>query len=174
MQAPARKFTLLDALVLMAALAAGLALARIAWAEGAPIQIVARAHEQRIMVENVLKAASCCAAMLSVGVLFLRLRPPRPRLLEMLQEPGVVGCSAATFSIVWFCTLYLLVGPKPSLSSIVLMGPFGIGMGIASAWSVIWFDGCWRPPLSWIDRVGRTLGICWFVLPLLFCVSLKC
>jgi hypothetical protein len=168
-----RTFTLFDAIVLTAALAAGLGVARIARFEGMPFGRFTRAYPPRFEIANALKAASACAALLSMASLYLRLRAPRPRFWELARQPGAVGCVVADLSIAWFGLMYVMVGPKPDLSSILLGGPFAIAMSIGCAWFVIWFDGCWKPEPSWIDRLGRGLCIGWLALPVAYYVSLQ-
>ncbi len=40
------------------------------------------------------------------------------------------------------------------------MAQFG-GWGVAAAWIALAFNGRWRPERSWIDRLGRGLGVFW-------------
>jgi hypothetical protein len=39
--------------------------------------------------------------------------------------------------------------------------PYQNAMVIAVAWAILWRSGSWRPEPTWIDRLGRFLGICW-------------
>jgi hypothetical protein len=168
MHTQTRRFTLHDAIILVAALSAGFALARLAWSESIPLQRFPRSFQHRFMIEDMVKAISACVALLSVALLGLRLRSPRTLISQLWREPGVVGCATATISIAWFCATYLLAVPRPSLSSLLLVTPAGVGMAIGSAWLVIWCDGSWQTEPHWIERTGRALCICWFLLPLLF------
>jgi len=35
--------------------------------------------------------------------------------------------------------------------------------GVAGAWLILMLAGWWRPEPSWIDRLGRVLGLFWVV-----------
>jgi hypothetical protein len=168
MCASTRRFTLNDAIILMAALSCGFALARWAWAESIPLQRFPGTVRVRFMIEDTIKAASACVATLSIALLLLRVRSPRPRIPQLWREPGVIGCATAAISMAWLCGVYVFAFPKPSLSSLLLVGPVGVGMAIGSAWLVIWCDGSWEANAHWIDRLGRAICVCWFVLPLVF------
>jgi hypothetical protein len=37
---------------------------------------------------------------------------------------------------------------------------------VAGAWLILLLAGWWRPEPSWIDRLGRVLGLGWIVLSL--------
>jgi hypothetical protein len=42
--------------------------------------------------------------------------------------------------------------------------PSGVGIAVAAIWSWLLLGKCWRPQPTWIDRLGRTLGVHWLVM----------
>ena len=38
-----------------------------------------------------------------------------------------------------------------------------IGSAVAVSWLILWLGGGWRAEPSWIDRLGRLLGVFWIV-----------
>ena len=111
-----QRFTLLDAMVLLAALALGLALMRGYTREWGRIryspQILpggwgARPWDTRDWIAwaaqtslNRFTFLMPLLATLTATVLLLRLRPPRPRLSLLLRQPGIVAAAAATTAVV--------------------------------------------------------------------------
>lgn len=103
----------------------------------------------------------------------LRLRGPRPPWRHLVRQPGVaVGLVAIIgWSIGGIVTLRwsLDVHHMPpswiefgvvQLASATMFGGFGVFV----AWAGIALDGRWRPEKSWVDRMGRALGVCWIAL----------
>ena len=50
-----------------------------------------------------------------------------------------------------------------TLSVMAIMDPNRIVFTVAGAWLALALSRSWRPEPCWIDRIGRILGICWFV-----------
>jgi hypothetical protein len=116
-------------------------------------------------------------AGLSIAVLGLRLRRPRPGLRRLARQPGFVACTAAAIvlgirmanlaSVAGVITLdspgssfwgeIFDDGMRDSLGSI----PSDVGCAVAVAWTIQGLGGRWRPEPSWIDRTGRVLGALW-------------
>jgi hypothetical protein len=46
--------------------------------------------------------------------------------------------------------------------------PYENAIAVAIAWAVLWRSGNWRPEPTWIDRLGRALGVIWIGSALLF------
>jgi len=173
---PYRKFTLLDAMILVAATAPALALMRDRW----PLDIESQRLYTNILMQlrdNIL-TISFAAAMWSLAGLVLRLRQPRPDVRFLTRQPGMVACMAAAVVLA-----IRLINFGSVLSILVIDGayfwpgmsaldwdpenwrgiPSEIGCAVAAAWIIQAAGGRWRSEPSWIDRMGRILGIYWIL-----------
>jgi hypothetical protein len=58
-----------------------------------------------------------------------------------------------------------------SLVALRVVEPLPLATAVFGTWSLLIFNRRWRPEQSWIDRVGRCLGIYWLaaglVVPIL-------
>jgi hypothetical protein len=115
---------------------------------------------------------------LSVTVLAIRLRPPRPRLARLMREPGIVAMVAvSTMAAVWVPSLAIMPGRKPldpiSFRQIYMSMPTSVASAVAASWATLLVGGRWRADPGWCDRLGRLLGLVWLVPLLLWvCVCL--
>ena len=171
-----RKFTLSDAMILVAAMAPALALMRQRW----PLYIEIQSSHNNMLCQirdNIL-TISYAAAMWSLAGLALRLRQPRPDVRLLTRQPGMVACMAAAIVLA-----IRLINFGSVLGVLVIDGtyfglgvlaldlhdenwraiPSEIGCAVAAAWIVQATGGRWRSEASWIDRMGRILGIYWIV-----------
>jgi hypothetical protein len=100
----------------------------------------------------------------SLALPLVRLRRPRPPVVEALIQPGAIVGLVIFLNLWGYLTLaYFQIFPPPQ----VLVSTWG--GGIALAWVVLAILGRWKPEASWIDRMGRGLGVCWFgSVPLLW------
>lgn len=117
------------------------------------------------------------ASAITIALLFLRLRRPRPTPLRLARQPGFIACLVAS--------LVLFVGGSMTFSGVsrnasapwrglrvsdffpYLLQPFGraeVGFAVAAAWLVLILGGRWRPETSWIDRWGCAMGAYWIML----------
>jgi len=179
-----RKLTLLDLVVVVASVAAGFALLRwrLAFADvfrffqtisdAPPWRWTARSFSLRL--SGLLDLATPCALTGTLGVLILRILPPRPHLPRLARQPGFVAC--ITFLVVaTFTTGTVLLtlwsrgklGPTSNLDMITyytvttgLAAQLG-GLSVAAAWSVLGLGSRFRPEASWVDRLGRLMGLFW-------------
>jgi hypothetical protein len=171
---PRRKFTLSDAMILVAATALALALMR----HRGPLDI----ESQRLYInilnqlrDNIL-TISFVAAMWSLAGLVLRLRQPRPDVRFLTRQHGMVAFMAAAVVLAirlinFGSVLSILVIDGayfwPGMSALdwdpeLLRGiPSEIGCAVAAACIIQATGGRWRSEPSWIDRMGRILGIYW-------------
>jgi hypothetical protein len=169
MGATARRFGLLDAVILMAALAAGFYLARACWYETfAPTKLPPIVRSPFVF-RAVHDECAVCVAALSAAMLILRLRRPRPLLPQVFQQPGFVGCLATTV-VLGMCIVNKV--PERSISSIVLVASIANAYSIVAAWFAVLFAGSWNPEPGWIDRMARTLCVFWLVAPFVLCLGL--
>jgi len=108
------------------------------------------------------------------ATVLMRLRSPRPVWWRVGRQPGFAACLAvALYSMIrWICSLLLRVGwstgHPPFWPWIVhrFVGSawfFSRYIAVAVAWATLVLSGNWKPEASWIDRLGRALGVGWIV-----------
>ncbi len=91
-----RKFTLFDAIFLVAATAAGLALLKMLIGGGRLFQ---GTPFQGRFSSYVLSGIEAIYPFLMIGtfaLVILRLRQPRPRIRKLVRQPGMAACAAAS------------------------------------------------------------------------------
>ena len=160
-----RPFGLADAMIFVIAIGLGLALARPA------IGLIADAvrSDPRWRFQTLAGAVSL-GRMLNIvllnflffllpAFLIVRLRRPRPALRSLIFQPGFVAC--ATPVIIVLATMPLVLLPLSGLAEqaigivvqvlLVVAGPL--------AWVFLVATRRWNPEPSWIDRLGRVLGV---------------
>jgi hypothetical protein len=174
-----RKATILDGVILVAATAAGLTLARTgitAFGWGASTDRIDR-------LAGGTRLVSCLALGLSVGLFPIRFRRPRPSLREISQQPGMIACSAVCLSvfigaIVAIPTIVLAFSKPVSYTHelknilVSVMSNAHIAHSVAAAWMAQLLTATWRAEKGWIDQTGQTLGIFW-ILSMVFLSSLE-
>jgi hypothetical protein len=161
-------------MILVAATAPAFALMRQRW----PLYIeIQRSYNNMLcQIRDNLLTISYAAAMWSLAGLVLRLRQPRPDVRFLTRQPGMVAFMAAAIVLAirlmnfgsvlsvlvidgtyfWLGQIALDLDPE-SWRAI----PSEIGCAVAAAWIVQATGGRWRSEPSWIDRMGRILGIYW-------------
>jgi hypothetical protein len=107
-------------------------------------------------------------ATLSVTVLIICQRPPRPRLARLMRQPGIVAMVAAsTMPGVWAPILANLESRKgldlTSTQYLYMNMTTSVATAVASVWITLLIGGRWRADPGWCDRLGRVLGIFWIV-----------
>ncbi|MDG3006867.1 hypothetical protein [Paludisphaera mucosa] len=179
-----RPFGLSDAMILVAAAAIGLALAR------TPAAFVAHmfsrmpsrppVHRTFAYLYDGFAAAFPMVAALTLAAILLRFRRPRPTFRRLVRQPGLIACAAAATALVIGLLHSLPVGFN-------FMGTSGFDgwtyyasiteshacdYAVVGAWLATALSGRWRPERSWIDRLGRVLGAAWIgVIVLEFVVT---
>jgi hypothetical protein len=125
---------------------------------------------------DVHQGAVWLAVSLSLAVLAIRLRPPRPLRRRLACQPGTAATVAAA------CTLALVLLERLEGYLFTLLKGFGsrpldvqiiedvgntmtvcAGPAVAAAWTVLIVGRRWRPERSWIDRLGIALGLYWLL-----------
>jgi hypothetical protein len=100
---PVRKFSILDAMILVAASALGLALIRFLYATGRYLSMGRPWYA--FVAQYTVEATVPFLITWTLAFLVLRLRQPRPRLRRLLRQPGMVACGAAVvaiaFEVLW-------------------------------------------------------------------------
>lgn len=116
--------------------------------------------------------------VLSLAVLVLSMRKPRPPIRELLRGPGVLACALVAigavptlldFLVNWRVTTQ---GRKPSVEWWLFQRPM---MGwlnwnatmILGAWLALWLAGEGRSGSGWVDRLGFLVGLCWVIIYLI-------
>jgi|GEM_PF-3248455 len=102
------------------------------------------------------QAAEITLFGLTPACFVLRLRRPRPPLLDLLRQPGTVALLAMVFGLFWVtgALLVLFPGKVDSMTA----APTAVGGTVAVAWVVLALSRRWRPEAGWVDRMGRLLG----------------
>jgi len=169
-QMPLRKAAIADAMVLI--IGAGLALASwryIVWMpvwNGVPDSLQWY-HFQAL-------ATVAFLTPLSLTVLVIALRPPRPRLRRVVSKPaGIVGLSALFVLVIntaLLLTIMVLVGwPLATFTGGKVLYYCRLlaeqtGMAVGVEWLILAVSGRCRSTKSWVDISGSVLGACWIML----------
>ena len=176
-----RKFTVLDALLLIAAVAIGLAWTKYyndckneydsTYIEG----------ERPPYVRGIEAVLSCtiglshCVAVVTIVLLLLRFFGPRVRFRRLVCQPGVVAGGAVLLAV-----LVGMIDPAVyrirtnftdfnyanvcNLSDYFTLSSGNASLAVASAWILLGASGRWRGGNDWIDRFGLALGLFWLVI----------
>jgi hypothetical protein len=183
-----RPFGLVDAMIMVAALAVGLWVNRTDWLGFASLWY-GDAYDR---IQRVLSLLTPHVAAATMALVAIRMRRPRPPLRRLLRSPGAVACtvaSAAIVLIVCWAVSALALGRGITFSQHIELLPYtgrGHGRGggtrypfsgkllttygdhvafaVAGAWLSLLLAGRWRPERTWIDRAGRALGWIWLGL----------
>lgn len=177
-----RRLTLLDAMILIAAMAVA-----IAWTQS----LSASFREQDTFDSTIWPAipwkhwlmrwptmAAPWMTAGSLGVLILRLRKPRPPLRELARQPGAAGCFVALASVTLRAGLMALGNALSQVPNMTMFGPdpgfavadvifwlssdlTEVGSSVMGAWLILAAGRFWEAEPSAIDRAGRLLGVGW-------------
>jgi hypothetical protein len=160
---PTRKFTLLDAMILIAATAAGLALVRSTPPYGRKLSW----NESPAIVVIPVLFLGCW----TVALLAIHLRRPRPLLRHLGRRPGFIAVSTASITVALFgCWVFVLrkVQGEGRYSGfwvdMALIGVACTGFAVAGGWLTLGLGGRCRPERTWIDRAGRAEGFSWLAI----------
>jgi hypothetical protein len=173
MPEPCRKPNLIDGMIVVAALAVGMAFARAVIGEGPPALALAPVPGRFRALQIVHDGALACLVMLTLADLVIVLRRPRPSLGELARQPGAAACFGALVTsaplVVLISVMANAVRPEfwALFPLISVAGAFGATYGFFQ----LRFFGPWRFDPGWIDRLGRNLAGCWVGLPVLLFLS---
>ena len=170
-----RRLTLMDMMILVASAAVGLAAGRFAW----HYDPVSYSYPQMR-----LRALSAFALAGPIGLIPLFLKPPRPPLHRISQQPGLTAsftvvftsacvflCRTPLYVIEWALGLHEFNWFWIFESSEVLVEisyPTRIGHAVAACWMIQFLSGRWRAEPNLPDRLGRFWGVSWIVLAIVF------
>lgn len=175
-----RRFHLLDAMILVAALAAGLSVVR--YTQPIEGEYVGRGLTgARLGVLLGLLRLFGWSPLLGAGTLALaavRLRRPRPPAATLWRRPGFVATVAAAAGMALSALLVapFLAARGREIRQWTWLASFPVGFSVAGAWAVLWLSGRWRAAPEAIDRLGRLVGALWLAmvgveLGFLFCIT---
>jgi hypothetical protein len=163
------RFRLIDAIVLISALAVGLAMARdpylqmdretIAVVRGAPFPAWNLAYLHGSLVFP-------CITPLTIVLAIRGLCRRRPRSLRALLRPGLAACVAASVALLLRGLEYLpyhAVGARWHLGPIDPWVSTGerVGYAVLGVWAALAVAGRWRIGRGWIERLGVVVGLLW-------------
>ena len=162
-----RRLNLFDALVLVAATAVGLAVAR-AFLEALP-SFVGKASLSRYQIAG----AAPLLATWSLALPVLAARSPRTPYRRLARRPGFAACFSTAFGLATASVLSLIETMFSRLSirgwplflvNLVFWSSPLVAPALSGAWLSMALGGRWLPERDWIGTLGRLLGACWIVL----------
>jgi hypothetical protein len=182
MISPTRRFTLLDGMIFVAATAAGLALSRIVrngWMaadlfERVPLRLREADNLHDLLVdlgELFLSLVVPLLAAWTLAAIVFAFRCYCPPLRRLARRPGTMAClvASATFLIAWTVTTMTNIGiggvSREGLpEECALFGTIQAGFAVMACWATLILCRIWRPEPTWLDRMGRLLGVCRMIL----------
>jgi hypothetical protein len=169
----ARKIYVLDAMVLIAATAAGFLVDRLIWfdvARGAWLDLRGwkgnAPKDFQLIIAVGIVLSMPLAASWTVASLALQLRRPRYRLRRLLCRTGMAACCAAVpaFAVgagMVICTMRANLLTRTSRSIVAFGMPVLAGSNVIAVWTVLMIIGGHRAASDWHDRLGRLIGLYW-------------
>lgn len=156
-----RPFTILDAMILVGASAAGLALARTIF------------NDALTMPHSPMWVARPITYFLlawTLALIPLRLRRPRPPLRRLMVQPGMAACCAVAIVTAIDAISWTIYGAQldPQHARQMLARYWRghsqhPGPAVALTWLGLALSRRWRPEPGWLDRLGRAVGALWLL-----------
>jgi hypothetical protein len=168
-QPQSRPFTLGDAMILVIALAPGLAVARpviisLAFKIGSVPPSYFRTLGVVLKLGLTLDTILLCFLFfLLPAFLVLRLKRPRAPLRSLIRQPGFAACASPCAVFLASVPFALLAVPGLAGQVIEVGGRVVLIAAAPLAWVSLIATRRWYPEPSWIDRFGRILGALWMV-----------
>jgi hypothetical protein len=172
-----RRFSVLDVMILVAATALGFAVIgrcspewynNLLWPYR-PIPQATWLHWSAVVFPRWAIYLSPLPAAWTFAALLLRFRSPRPPWRRLLAQPGAVASTAATMLILIGVVQYLSDENQRSWHNFPYESTcYSLTSGVGLAWLIQAVSRCWRAELTWVDRLGRGLGLYWIsMVPLI-------
>ena len=183
-----RRFTVLDGMIAVAAMAAEFGLIRTLdlgfdWEFHSKIWTETRWFFRSWAIDKlvfqIFLLGVTPALCTTLAAFAYRLRSPRPGWRRVAGQSGMAAILAAV--IAWMTTLPWLALRLSGAPEEVVYGFVGInlgliavlaGFGVAARWGMLLLARRWRSEPSWIDRLGRLVGVVWMALGL-WAISLR-
>jgi hypothetical protein len=168
-----RRLTLADLMLLVAATAPGLAVARFADTLGLYDERVTRgAGKVRLALEAMYVFGTPVLIPWTLLVLFLSVRGPGPSLRRVAGRPGFVACACVVLTILIQAPALIvrasLIRSFSEVGTLYVRATGAIsensGELILGAWLALALAGRRRPGPSWADRFGCILGIIYILI----------
>lgn len=171
-----RPFRLVDALILTAATAVGLAGARTLFVANASLISSMEGSPPPPFSFDMPSAEAAVYLGLpmltawSAALIVIRMMPPRPPMRRIATQPGMTAACAALVAWSYVAVARLIPWsvkdgePWDKLLSVAEDVPEAVLLGIACSWATLALGRRWRPEASWVDRLGRALAFAWIVL----------
>ncbi len=172
-----RRANIGDAMILIIALAVGLAFARIplshisqwsalitptrrpAWLAWWT-EIAGKQGFRFLVLQGCVQLLYCFIVPLTPALMVVRLRRPRPPLGRLAFQPGFQALwLTAIIGLVDADMTFFALGGDPPVVEMVLPGTT-----VLASWLIFAALGDWRPEASWIDRSGRLVGAFWLAM----------
>jgi hypothetical protein len=103
--------------------------------------------------------------MWTVALVPIRFTGPRPRFRRLTRQPGIIAALAAILAILIVSVQIAILLTKVELDlalAIALAATAAYpGLAVLVAWMTLLVGQRWRAEPSWLDRMGRALGIFW-------------
>jgi hypothetical protein len=183
----ARRFTLVDAMVLIAASGIGFVMVR-EYLDHLYGRHVALTPPHNFQIDYwwryatfLVRIFAPLATSLSLALWVPRLKSPRPGRVRLLMQPGMIASTAVVVGTILFLIkvltnavfLHWSATGVSRLQDLWLIHLPYSGELVAVTWILLLATGRWRSESSWIDRAGRVLGVYWIVSALFFDLLLR-
>ena len=185
MATPPRRFQLLDAMILVAATAAGCA--GMQWIDRLTAGEISwpTLYREWMSYENGRTSFALVNSPAGLGLylevliqpLFIawtlalipvRMFSPRPRLRHLACQPGMMAACASGLTTVFLGALIVAAIQKSGMTEMIMvLAPVLVGLSISASWMTLLLGRRWRAEASWIDRLGRALGVLWILISIL-------
>jgi len=170
-----RRFSLVDAMALIAATAVGFGAIRGLSPEFytygfSPIPPPTWAQWWLVVLASWAFYVMPLPAAWTIAAVGLRFLGPRPGGRRLSARPGMTATVAASVAVAAGLAYYLIDLGNPSWHDRPFESTtYAAGVAVGAAWTVQAIGRRWRAERSWIDRLGRSLGVYWLLMiPILF------
>lgn len=185
-----RRFGITDIMMLVAAIAVGLTATQMVVPGLTPRAMwdaFAALRRQNMTIKDGIGTAVEIGAVLvlpsfaacTLCSLLVRLRRPRPTRHRFVRQPGAMACMVAALCMVVVGAIgsaIWVMAPDDSRAAVapytVLFGTVVLGLAVLHCWVVMALAGRWCPERTWIDRMGRFIGLGWIMTALVFAGAL--